>query len=104
MAFFFRFLSLLCLLAAIAAGTVDSIASVASFKVTLTSFETDWLSFSPSTLALVKQWVEHYIHPEAWRSGAAIVIAQPAFVVLLGLSLVFWMIGYRRRRAEPLLV
>ncbi|MFD1744594.1 hypothetical protein ACFSE1_03890 [Rhizobium helianthi] len=104
MAFFFRFLSLLCLLAAIAAGTVDSIASVASSRVTLTSFETDWISLSASSLALVKQWVEYYIHPEVWRSGAALVIAQPAFAVLLGLSLLFWMIGYRRRRPEPLLM
>jgi hypothetical protein len=104
MAFFLRFLSLLLLLGAIAAGTVDSIVSVASSKVILTSFEQDWLALSPDSLPLAKQWVEHYIHPEAWRSGLAVIIAQPAFVVLLGLSLLFWMIGYRRPRPQALLV
>lgn len=104
MAFFFRFLSLIMLLSAIAAGTIDSIMSVASSKVVLTSFEEDWLSMSPGTLALAKDRIEHYIHPEAWRSGVAILIAQPAFVVLLGLSLLFWMIGYRRPRQETILV
>ena len=104
MAFLFRFLSLLILLAAIAAGTVDSVVSVASSKIVLTSFEQDWTALSPNSLLLAKQQIEHYIHPEAWRSGVAIIIAQPAFVVLLGLSLVFWMIGYRRTRPQALLV
>ena len=104
MAFFFRFFSLLLLLGAIAAGTVDSIVSVASSKIVLTSFEQDWLALHPNSIPLAKQWIEYYIHPEAWRSGIAIIIAQPAFVVLLGLSLLFWMIGYRRPRPQALLV
>lgn len=104
MAFLFRFFSLLILLGAIAAGTVDSIVSVASSKMILTSFEQDWLALSPNSLPLAKQWIEHYIHPEAWRSGVAIIIAQPAFVVLLGLSLLFWMMGYRHPRPQALLV
>ena len=104
MAFLLRFLSLLILLGAIAAGTVDSVVSVASSKIILTSFEQDWLAFSPTSLPLVKQWTVHYIHPEAWRSGVAVIIAQPAFVVLLGLSLAFWMMGYRSTRLQAMLV
>ncbi|MDO1580632.1 hypothetical protein [Rhizobium oryzicola] len=103
MAFLFRFLSLLFLMAAVAAGTIDSILSVSMRSLVLTSFAADWQEVSPSTLPLVRAWVEHYIHPEAWRSGVAIIIAQPAFVVLLALALLFWMIGYRRPKPEGLL-
>jgi hypothetical protein len=103
MAFFFRFLSLLSLMAAIAAGTIDAILSVSTRSVVTTSFADDWLAASPDSLPLGETWVEHYIHPEAWRSGAAVIIAQPAFVVLLGLALLFWMIGYRRPKPEGLL-
>jgi hypothetical protein len=96
MAGLFRFLSLLFLMAAIAAATVDSILSVSASSLVLTTFEDDWSAFSPQSMALVKAWVEYYIHPVAWRSGAAVIIAQPAFAVLAGMSLLFWMIGYRR--------
>jgi hypothetical protein len=103
MAFLLRFLSLLSLMSAIAAGTVDSIVSVSSSSVAFTSFGEDWAAISPASLDLVKAWVEHYIHPEAWRSGAAVILAQPAFAVLLGFSLLFWMMGYRRPRPHGVL-
>lgn len=96
MAFFFRFLSFLALVLAIAAGTIDAIASVASSSVVLTSVEEDWLAASPRSLPLVQGMVEHYIHPQVWQNGFAVIIRQPAFAVCLGLSLALWMIGYRR--------
>jgi len=96
MAFFFRFLSLVALVAAIAAGAIDAVLSVSSSSVVLTSLEADWVAFDPGSLALVEAWVTHYIHPEAWQSGLAVIIQQPAFAVFLVLSLVLWMIGYRR--------
>jgi hypothetical protein len=98
MAFLFRFFSLLALMAAIAAGTLDAILSVSSSSVVLTSFADDWTAINPGSIPLVKAWVEHYIHAEAWRGGIERVIGLPAFVVLLGVSLVFWMIGYRKPR------
>lgn len=98
MAFLFRFFSLVALMAAIAAGTIDAILSVSTSAVVLTSFAEDWAAISPETLPLVKAWVEHYIHAEAWRGGMEPIINLPAFVVLLGFSLIFWMIGYRRPR------
>ena len=102
MAQMFRFLSLLALMAAIAAATVDAILSVSSSSLVLTSLEEDWTAVSPTTLPLVKAWAEHYIHPEAWRSGVEVVIAQPAFGVLLAVSLLLWMIGYRKPRPAGL--
>lgn len=102
MAGLFRFLSLLSLMAAIAAAVVDCILSVSASSVILTSFEADWEAISPQSLVLVKASVEYYIHPVAWRSGVAILIAQPAFAVLSALSLLFWMVGYRRSRPDGL--
>lgn len=98
MAFLFRFFSLFFLMAAIAAGTVDAILSVSTSTVVLTSFGDDWNAINPDGLPLVKAWVEHYIHAQAWHGGIERVMGMPAFVVLLGFSLVFWMIGYRKPR------
>ncbi|MBP2548404.1 hypothetical protein J2858_001297 [Neorhizobium galegae] len=96
MAFFFRFLSLLALVLAIAAGTVDAVLSVSSSSVVLTSLEADWVAVDPGSLTLVEAWINHYIHPQAWQSGLAVIIQQPAFAIFLALSLLLWMIGYRR--------
>ncbi|WP_377297763.1 hypothetical protein [Rhizobium sp. SGZ-381] len=96
MAFIFRFLSLLALVLAIAAGTVDAVLSVSSSSVVLTSLEADWVAVDPGSLALVEAWINHYIHPQAWQSGLAVIIQQPAFAIFLALSLLLWMIGYRR--------
>ncbi len=94
----FRFLSFLLLAAAVGIGTLDSIRSVSTSSVDLTSFLEGWTVAAPSSLAIVKDATTHYIHPEAWRLIETGLSAIPAFAVLLGLSLLLWMAGYRRRR------
>ncbi len=94
----FRFISFLCLAAAVGVGVFDSIRSVATSSVDMMSARDVWFQVFPTSLAMAKAGVEHYIHPEAWRwleNGLAMV---PAFAILLGLSLLFWMAGYRKRR------
>ncbi|MCO5732801.1 hypothetical protein [Rhizobium sp. SSA_523] len=103
MIFLFRFLSLLALSAAIVAGALDAILSVSSTTVVLTSFAEDWRAINPAGLPLVQAFVEHYIHPQAWRRGVEVVIDLPASAVLLGFSLIFWMIGYRRPKPAYLM-
>lgn len=98
MRFFFRILSLLALIAAILAGTLDAIQSVSSSSVVLTSLGNHWLGFDVESLALAEDLVRHYIHDSVWRTAATPVLAQPAFAVFLVLALIFWMIGYRRPR------
>ena len=98
MKFFFRMLSLLALSAAIVTGALDSIQSVSSSSVVLTSLGNHWLNFDVESLALAEEAIRHYIHPNVWRVVATPVLAQPAFAVFLVLALVFWMIGYRRPR------
>jgi len=95
---FFRLLSLLALVAAIFAGTLDSIQSVASSSVVVTSLGNHWQNLDVVSLAMAEAAVAHYIHADAWRWAIAPVLSQPAFAVFLVLALLFWMIGYRRPR------
>jgi hypothetical protein len=94
----FHFLSLLALVAAIVAGTFDSIQSVSASALTMTSLGNAWLNFSPETLVVAELQASTYISPDIWRSFVAPILAQPAFAIFLALALVFWMIGYRKPR------
>ncbi|NKN35346.1 hypothetical protein HFC70_03155 [Agrobacterium sp. a22-2] len=96
MRFLFRLLSLVALAIAVLAAAIDSIESVASSEVVMTSFGAAWADLSSSTLALVQTGVEHYIGAWIWQNGVAWVLGQPAFAVFLLLSLFLWMCGYRK--------
>lgn len=94
----FHFLSLLCLIAAIMAGTLDSIESVSSSSVVVTSLGNHWQNLDVVSLTLAEEAVRSYIHRDAWAWIVIPLLSQPAFVVFLVLALLFWMIGYRRPR------
>ncbi|MEB2844974.1 hypothetical protein GAO09_02200 [Rhizobiales bacterium RZME27] len=96
MSLIFHFLSLLTLVAAIGAGTLDSIQSVASSSVSLASMGDLWIALSPGTLVAAEDMVERYIHADAWQQGAAFLLTQPACAVFLVMALVLWIAGYRR--------
>ncbi|XUY26795.1 hypothetical protein RMR21_014720 [Agrobacterium sp. rho-8.1] len=95
----FRFISFVCLAAAVSVGVFDSIRSVSTSSVDLMSARDVWFEFFPASLAMAQAGVAHYIHPEAWRWSENGLSMVPAFAVLLALSLLFWMAGYRKRRA-----
>lgn len=92
-----RFLSLVALAAAILVGTLDSIQSVSSSDVILTSLGNAWLNLDPESLTLAELSADDYISADIWRPYVAPVLAQPACVVFLALALIFWMIGYKRQ-------
>jgi len=96
MGFLFRFLSLIALVLAVITATVDAIQSVSASAVMMTSAGSAWEAISPGTLALAQATVEHYIHPYLWDPVLRWVLFQPAFVVFLVLSLLLWLIGYRK--------
>lgn len=95
--FLFRLLSLVALAIAVLAAAIDSIESVASSEVVMTSFRAAWVDVSASTLPLVQAAVEHYMGEWIWQNGVAWVLGQPAFAVFLLLSLFLWMCGYKKR-------
>ena len=95
---FLRFLSFLFLAAAIVQGVFDSIRSVSTSSIDVTGLLPLWNYAFPSSRAMVETGVAHYIHPEAWRWIENTLTILPAFAVLLALSLLFWMMGYKKQR------
>jgi hypothetical protein len=93
----FHGLSFFALAAAILVGTLDSIQSVSSSDVVLTSLGNAWLNLDPESLTLAELSTNDYISADIWRPFIAPVLAQPACVVFLVLALIFWMAGYRKQ-------
>ena len=94
----FRLVSFLFLAAAIYVGVLDSIRSVSTSSIDTLSARSAWGEIFPSSLAVTQNIIAHYIHPEAWRWVELGLSAVPAFALLLALSLLFWMVGYRKPR------
>lgn len=99
--FVFHFLSGLALLAAILAGTLDSIQSVSASAVVMTSLGNTWLNLDPASLTLAEQAAQTYLTADIWRPYVAPFLAQPAFAVFLAIALIFWMAGYQKPRRTP---
>lgn len=91
-----RILSFVLLCVAIVAGTFDSIRSVATSSVDMTSTIDAWKDIYPSSLTMAEGTVTHYIHPDAWGWLVAWLNSLPAFALFLALALLFWMVGYRK--------
>ena len=91
-----RALSLVALVIAVMAGTIDAIQSVSASEPVLTPLAVAWSTASPDTIALVADGIMRNLHPYAWDPAAMWVLSQPAFAVLLAVSLLLWVIAYRR--------
>ena len=96
MRFLLRLASLFALAVAVIAGTIDSIQSVASSQVVITPISDAWEEVSPSTLSALQSAVSYYVHPRFYAFIFQWLMLQPAFAVLLVLSLLLWMIAYKK--------
>jgi hypothetical protein len=96
MRFLLRLASLVALAAAVIAGTIDSIQSVAASAVVMTPMADAWQDLSPSTLSALQSSVSYYVHPRFYAFVFQWLLLQPAFAVFLVLSLLLWMIGYKK--------
>lgn len=96
MRFLLRLASLVALAAAVIAGTIDSIQSVAASAVVMTPMAEAWQDLSPSTLSALQSSISYYIHPRFYAFVFQWLLLQPAFAVFLVLSLLLWMIGYKK--------
>jgi hypothetical protein len=94
--FLFRILSLLALCVGVVFGVVDSIASVSASQVALTPISEAWIDANPGSLMTLEGLVETRLGAGAWLALRDVVLPQPASAAFLVLSLVFWMIGYKR--------
>jgi hypothetical protein len=96
MRFLLRFASLVALVVAVIAGTIDSIQSVAASSVVLTPMGDAWKDVSPSSLATLQSLISYYIHPRLYDLAVQWLLFQPAFAVFLVISLLLWMIAYKK--------
>ena len=96
MRFLLRFISLLLLAGAVVAGVVDSIQSVASQSLVLTPLGVALESLRAGTVGLLQTYVSDHISASLWDTFLGRLIDQPAFALLLALSLLFYLAGHKR--------
>lgn len=94
--FVFRLVSFGALCLAVIAATMDSIASVSASQFVVTPLRFAWVELDPTSLVRFRAFVEDKAGAAVWQAFDAWLLPQPAFAVLLSLSLIFWMIGYRK--------
>jgi hypothetical protein len=99
MRFVLRFFSLLFLAAAAIVGIIDSIQSVASETVALTPLGAALFSINPGILATAETYFQTHISAAVWDSVVEWILLQPAVVAFLILSLLFWLVAYKRQPA-----
>lgn len=96
MRFLLRFISLMFLVLAVITGVVDAIQTVAADTLQLTVLGEAWYSFSPESLNATQAATQRYVHPLLWDPVIQWVLVQPAVAVFLVLSLIFYLLGYKR--------
>lgn len=99
MRFILRLISLFFLVVAVIAGVVDSIETVSAGVYTPTILGEAWFQFSPDTLNMMQATVQRYVHPALWDPVIQWILLKPAALVFLALSLIFYLLGYRRKNA-----
>ena len=92
----FRMMSLLFLCVGTVAAAVDTIASVSASRVILTPLQSVWTDVSPASLLKLQEMLEMRFGSAAWSTVHDTLLPQPTFAVLFALSLVFWMVGYKK--------
>lgn len=96
-----RLISLAFLVLAVIAGTIDAVQSVAASKVTLTPLAEAWRDLSPATLEALTASLATLPMADILAMATDWVLGQPASIVMLILSLLVYVIAYRRRKAQP---
>ncbi len=94
-----RLLSLLALCVGVIAAAIDTIASVSASRVIMTPLSSVWTDVSPASLLQLQHLLQSRFGMGAWFAFQNTLLPQPAFVILFGLSLVFWMLGYKKPSA-----
>ncbi|OCP34529.1 hypothetical protein [Ensifer sp. LC163] len=99
MRFVLRLASFVVLLAAVLAGAVDAIQSVAASELMMTSLGDDLEALGADTASWVQFAQRTDTGPTLWHSMLHWLLMQPAFAVLALLALLLWMAGYKKRPA-----
>ena len=94
--FISRTIGIWLLAAAVVAGVVDGMKSIASTRIILTSAGQFWSTVSPGSLASAQASL-HRLAPKLWDTVAAPTLQLPVWAVFLALGVLFMLLGIRRR-------
>ncbi|AUX74806.1 MULTISPECIES: hypothetical protein [Sinorhizobium] len=94
-----RFASFVALMAAVLAGTIDSIQSVAASEPVLTPLAEGIGLLGPDALNWVQSLQRTDAGPAIWLTALHWIFMQPAFAVMVVVALVLWMAGYKKKPA-----
>jgi hypothetical protein len=95
--FLFRTIGVWLLAAAVVAGVVDGMRSIASMRLVLTSTGQVWAAVAPASLANSQAFV-HRLSPALWDQVAAPALMLPIWAVFVAFGILFALLGARRRR------
>ncbi len=96
MRFLLRLLSFVILLVSVLIAAVDAIQSVSASEVVLTRLDVALSSAGQSMVDTVQSLERMQSGPALLGQSVRWLLVQPAFAVLLALSLLLWMLAYRR--------
>ncbi len=94
----FRLASLVCFAIALIAGVLDLTRSIADKALVLTPLHTDWLQYSPDSLALLREFVTTNLHPYLWSPVIETVLSVPTWAIFALFAVIFAMAVRSRRR------
>lgn len=95
--FLFRLLAMIALCVAVIMAVLDGARSVAASAIKLKPLGVSWYETSPETINLAQAIIQRYLLPVIWDPAMIWVLNQPGFAVMGVLSLLFYIIGYKRK-------
>ncbi len=95
--FLFRLLAMISLGIAVIMAVLDGARSVAASAITLKPLGISWFETSPDTLNLAQAIIQRYLLPIIWDPFMIWLLNQPGFAVMGVLSLLLYIVGYKRK-------
>lgn len=95
--FLFRLLAMITLCIAVIMAVLDGARSVAASAIKLKPLGASWYETSPETINLAQAIIQRYLLPVIWDPAMIWVLNQPGFAVMGVLSLLLYIIGYKRK-------
>jgi hypothetical protein len=95
--FISRTLGIWLIAAAVVAGVVDGMKSIATSHIVMTSAGQFWATVSPASLASAQMSL-HRLAPALWDTLASPALQLPSWGLFLALGILFMVLGIRRRR------
>lgn len=95
--FIFRSVGIWLIAAAVIAGVVDGMKSIATTRIVMTSTAQFWVLVSPTTLASAQATARRML-PGVWDQVVSPALQVPVWGVFLGFGILFMVLGLRRRR------